>query len=263
MALITSELATCMPTNCGYTQWIHEAFGNFWRFQISYWIIFSTIVGTALFPSLAFQTMFASSFNNLHFIYSYLFKLLLSLLFTIPNLFQLNIVGKGLFIATLIILLPFIILICLTFHECNWNLLMNVPKDFSYTGIISLVSLIYWNMSGTDCVSTMAGEVRNPRRSLPIGLLIATLLCSLSILVPLSVAASVDNPPWQTWISGSWSIIAERQGGSIMFYAFQIVSIISNLGQYIATMTQCAWQLNGMAERNVSLMECILSLDLF
>ena len=40
-----------------------------------------------------------------------------------------------------------------------------------------------------DCISTVAGEVNEPKKTLPLALSITVLLCMISILFPLGIAA--------------------------------------------------------------------------
>ena len=62
----------------------------------------------------------------------------------------------------------------------------------------------FWNYSGFDCISTCAGEIKDPANSVPRGLFIALALIVISTMLPLLVAVGVNKPHWQNWHDGSW-----------------------------------------------------------
>jgi amino acid transporter len=116
---------------------VSEAFGEFWGFQESYWSYASGTVDTALYPVLVYSTIFSDEQQaSMEWYYSYLFKFGLLVLFTIPNLLQLRIVGKGLFLMTGVVLLPFIVLMVIGIPKANWsNLLGTTSDDFTIYGL--------------------------------------------------------------------------------------------------------------------------------
>ena len=211
-----------MPSNSGFQVWVKAAFGEFWAFQISYWVVTATAINAAVYPVIAYLTMFKAVETTIPFVMSYLFKIMLVIVFTIPNLFKLEIVGNGLFILGVLVLLPFVVLIAVSVPQANWSILLEGDRNpvtvdgisnivryiytnffFNFSNILyvillflipshlCVISIIFWNMSGMDCIATVAGEVHKPEKTLPTALIFATLLVVISMCIPLCVATAV------------------------------------------------------------------------
>lgn len=124
------------------------------------------------------------------------------------------------------------------------------------TGWSDLMSVLYWNMSGYDCISTCAGEVKDVGRTIHRAMFIALAITVLSYVIPLSFA-TMALPPQDVANFGndegecSWACIARSIGGEwFMIWVF-ISSIAGNAGMYMAEMFEDSWQLLGMAEAGI------------
>lgn len=71
----------------------------------------------------------------------------------------------------------------------------------------------FWNFNGFTGAGLLAGEVVTPTKTIPKALLVGVLLVTFTYLLPLAVAAGVNEPPWDTWSDGSFSTIARNIGG--------------------------------------------------
>lgn len=69
------------------------------------------------------------------------------------------------------------------------------PKPMHW---FAFLNVVYWNLSGWDCVSTVAGEIDRPSRSLKSALRWALALTVSQYVVILSVAAGIGVVPWGT-----------------------------------------------------------------
>jgi hypothetical protein len=109
-ALVTAELSSAFPQNGGYSLWVETAFGRFWGIQESYWSWCSGVVDNALYPVLLYSTLTAlfrdewamvddggadeqedlpnlwACIGTSECSRAYLIKLLITILFTIPNI---------------------------------------------------------------------------------------------------------------------------------------------------------------------------------
>ncbi len=147
---------------------------------------------------------------------------------------------------------PFIILSGICIYYADWSNLLIVTESPSFDGEwMNLFNVLFWNMGGFDCISTVAGEVENPAKVLPRALFVAIGMVAACYLIPLSAAAAAANPPALTWEDGDWSIIAKNMGGDWLLYAVIISTFFGNMGIFIANMFEDAWQLNGMAEQGL------------
>jgi len=255
LALITCELSSAFPDNGGYGLWVSEAFGEFWGFQESFLSWFAGVIDSAVYPVLAFEILtgpFLQDGQELVWWLAYLCKLTLCVMWTLPNLIGVQIVGKGLVFLTVIVLCPFIVLSIICIFNADWNnLLVTIPNPTFGTDWFNLFNVLFWNFGGFDCISTVAGEVENPAKTLPRALLCAIVMVVLAYLVPLTSAAAAGNPPALTWGDDEWSTIAFNMGGPVMLGAVLVSTFFGNMGIFIANMFEDAWQLNGMAEQGL------------
>ncbi|CAD7960647.1 unnamed protein product [Amoebophrya sp. A120] len=131
--------------------------------------------------------------------------------------------------------------------------------------------VIYWNLSGWDCVSTIAGEMYKPEKNLKPALLYSLLLTILQYLVILSVAASCNILPWQDWKDGSLPEIVEAASSSFaaadndnqsssrlfssraswMGFFLLLASCFGNAGMFTAELMEDSYQLEGLTAADV------------
>ncbi len=121
------------------------------------------------------------------------------------------------------------------------------------SGWSDLFSVLYWNLSGFDCISTCAGEVKNVGYTIPRALAIAIILIVMTYVFPLAFSTMATDPRQvPQWGNDdgecSWSCIARNIGGEWIMYWVLIASIAGNGGMYIAEMFEDSWQLFGMAQ---------------
>src|SRR5690606_16775870 len=109
----------------------------------------------------------------------YFAKLFLTLLFSLPVLLgKTEWITKGMGIMLVLLTLPFAIMLpyIMFTHPMDWSqLTRSRPQLFSNPAVdwIALIHVTFWNFNGFDCVSTCAGEVRDPGKSFPRGTLSA------------------------------------------------------------------------------------------
>ncbi len=120
--------------------------------------------------------------------------------FAYLNIRGLNVIAVSSVVMTIIILTPFVVMTVLGF--ANWH---GVPwQPFAYPGQSVLTSIGYalavgmWMYSGYDSMSVLAGEVEEPRRVIPRGLMIAMPLVVISYFVP-TLAALGGVGRWDEW----------------------------------------------------------------
>mmetsp|Transcript_93206 Transcript_93206/g.268327 ORF Transcript_93206/g.268327 Transcript_93206/m.268327 type:complete len:497 (-) Transcript_93206:280-1770(-) len=262
VALVTAELSTALPDNGGYSIWVSEAFGEFWGFQESYWSWTSGVVDNAVYPVLAYETAVRifggrggepldedeSADGGWT---AFMCKLVLVILFTLPNLLSPRSFGLGLGFAFAMVAVPFLVFSVLSIYNAGggtWSIMAASRHDASWHDYAVLGEALYWNWNGFDCVSTCAGEVRDPARSFPRGLMTVMGIILLAYLIPLSAAVVCRDPNWELWQAGWMSTIALEQVGHWMARWIVVAAFVSNFGQYSAELFEDSWQLAGMAD---------------
>jgi amino acid transporter len=91
-----------------------------------------------------------------------------------------------------------------------------------------------WNYYGWDGLSTIAGEMKDPRRDYPKTLLITVPLITLAYLLPVLVGLAVVGTDQIEWTAGAWAPIAEEIGGRWLGASMNATALISAAGLFSA-----------------------------
>lgn len=249
---LTSELSCAFPVNGGYSIWVTKAFGPFWGFQESYWSWMSGVVDNAVYPVLIYDSLanYFMVLQDLSFYQSYSLKLLICFLVILPNIVSTHGTGNFLQIIGVLQLLPFLLFIVLAIPQSDpWVLTEHTSMgDISITESLMVV---YWNLSGFDCISTVSGEICKPEKVLYKALLICLALAVGLYLVVLGVAACAQAVPWNEWQDGSLPHIVQLTCGNWIGGVLVVASCIGNSGMFIAELMEDSYQLEGMASTDV------------
>jgi amino acid transporter len=118
----------------------------------------------------------------------------------------------------------------------NWGLYLNT---------------LFWNLNYWDSISTLAGEVDNPKRTLPRALSYALVLVLGGYLYPLITCTAAVPVVQEYWSDGYFSDIAKILGGFWLHSWIQAAAALSNMGNFVTEMSSDSYQLLGMAERGM------------
>ena len=118
----------------------------------SYWSWVSIVVDSALYPVLAFKIAtlpFTQNGQQLSWGISYLIKLGFTIVWTIPNIIGLQLVGNGLLIMLVLVLIPFILfsIWCLFYFNID-NLMVIQPGEppvIMGNPWLNLITNLFWN----------------------------------------------------------------------------------------------------------------------
>ena len=167
-------------------------------------------------------------------------KIGMILIFTVINLMGLKEVGRVSTILSILIVLAFALVTVVGLLNWQTNPMDPImPEGYSIVdGIGGGICICVWMYCGYECISNMAGEVKNPQ-VIPKGLMIAMPLVALTYVLPtLAGLASLPEGSWENWTTdGGFS-------GDTIGYA---TVLTANLGQawgyiflVIAIVSQCA-----------------------
>ncbi|KAJ0858433.1 putative amino acid/polyamine transporter I [Helianthus annuus] len=226
-ALVTAELSTTFPGNGGFVIWAHKAFGPFCGSLMGCWKFLTGVVNTAAFPILCVDYMkklfpvFASGLPRT------LAILLSTVILSFVNYTGLNIVGLAAIGLGVVSLFPFVIMSIMAVPQIRphrWISLgqKGVKKDWSL-----FFNCLFWNLNFWDTVSTMAGEVENPKKTFPAALFSAVILTCLAYIIPLMAvtgAVSVDQHEWE---SGFMAVAAQMISGKWLKIWIEIGAVLS------------------------------------
>jgi amino acid transporter len=245
VALMCAELATAMPAQGGYYVWSKRALGPLGAFCQGWWAWLTTWVDMALYPLLFadylsyFLPMFAAETGDVW--PRKIVMIAVIWIFTLLNLRGSSVVGGSSQLFGIMLLAPFILMIVIgLFRGLTEGFNFSPVQPFKLEGQGFFASLtggmfvVMWNYLGWEGVSTVAGEMKNPRRDYPRALLIAIPLISLVYLIPTLVALSMAGTQDIEWTSGAWSIAAEAIGGKWLGYFMSAMGMISAIGLFSA-----------------------------
>ncbi|CAJ2668085.1 unnamed protein product [Trifolium pratense] len=247
-ALITAELTTVFPGNGGFVIWAENAFGPLSGSLMGTWKFLSGVINVAAYPVLCIDyikklfPVFESGWpRNLAILAS---TLLLSFL----NYTGLTIVGYVAVVLAIVSLSPFILMSFIAIpkiHPHKWISLgqKGVKKDWNL-----FFNTLFWNLNFWDNVSTLAGEVEEPKKTFPLALLIAVIFTCVSYLIPLFAVTGVVNVDQSQWETGFHAQAAKIIAGNWLKIWIEIGAVLSGIGLFEAQLSSSAYQFLGMAE---------------
>ena len=245
IALMVAELATMMPVSGGYYQWVKEGLGPFWGFQAGWWAWVASWFDLAIYPVLfvEFMSYFFPALQEttyavgpldvpLKWIVGVIFIWLLAGL----NMLGSNIVGDSSKIFLVIVLLPFLLIVLIGVFKMDFNPI----SPFTVEGITPAAAfgaglfVIMWNYAGWDGLSTVAGDIDNPRKNYPKALAISIPMITAIYLIPTVIALGVVGTSDVEWTAGAFTVVAEGVGGGWLAVVMSIGAVVSAVGLFSA-----------------------------
>ncbi|XP_031099453.1 probable polyamine transporter At3g13620 [Ipomoea triloba] len=247
-AFITAELSTAFPGNGGFVIWAHRAFGPFIGSLMGTWKFLSGVINIATFPALCIDYLkkifpvFSSGLPR------YMAVLVSTIFLSFLNYTGLSIVGWTAVALGVVSLAPFVLMSLIAIpkiHPHRWGSLgqKGVKKDWNL-----YFNTLFWNLNFWDNVSTMAGEVENPRKIFPLALFVAVIFTCVGYIIPLFAvtgAVSVDQSEWE---SGFMAVAAKMIAGKWLQLWVEIGAVLSAIGLFEAQLSSCAYQIQGQAD---------------
>ena len=234
MGLVCAELGSAIPEEGGYYVWVKRGLGEYWGFQAGWWSWLTTFVDSAVYIALIMD--YLQSWLDLDVTTAWLIGIAIIAVLAYLNIRGLNVIALSSIVMTIVILAPFVVMTIIGFAK--WQ---GVPwEPFSYPGQGFWTSVGYalavgmWMYSGYDSMSVLAGEVENPRRVIPRGLMVAMPLIVISYFVP-TLAALAGVGRWDEWTTEggiSFVEIATQLGGAGLGAAMLIAAVVSNLALF-------------------------------
>lgn len=232
---LVAECGSVLPSEGGVYVWVKEAFGEFWGFQAGWWGTVSTYITNGVYVALVagyVSQMIPMSEIALHAV-----KIGMILIFTIINLMGLREVGKVSTILSILIVLAFALVAIVGFINWNTNPMEPImPEGYNIIdGLGGGICICIWMYCGYECISNMAGEVKNPQ-VIPKGLMIAMPLVALTYVLPtIGGIASLPEGTWENWATDGgfdrttvgYASVLTYNLGNAWGYVFLVIAIIS------------------------------------
>ena len=232
---LVAECGAILPSEGGVYVWVREAFGEFWGFQAGWWGTVSTYITNGVYVALVAD--YVSQMIPMSELAVHVLKIGMILIFTIINLMGVKEVEKVSTVLSILIVLAFLLVAVVGFINWETNPMdPMMPEDYNIIDSLGGgICICVWMYCGYECISNMAGEVKNPQ-VIPKGLIIAMPLVALTYILPtLGGLASLPAGSWQDWSTeggfgghnvGYASILTTHLGDA-WGYIFLVIAIIS------------------------------------
>ena len=231
--LMIAELASAIPAQGGYYVWVRRAMGPFWGFQEAWLSLASSIFDLAIYPTLFVAYLgriFPGADQGWHGIALGALVILVCLIW---NLAGGRAVGEGSLGMLILMIGPFAVLI--TTAILHWGKMGGAvaPQPITHSGLIAGLLVCMWNYMGYDNAATVAGEVENPQRTYPVGIILTMLLVAIDYSTPVFAMSRTGIGPEQ-WSTGSWASLGGMVGGPGLRIALVVGGMVSSFGQFNA-----------------------------
>ncbi|EQC39465.1 hypothetical protein SDRG_02909 [Saprolegnia diclina VS20] len=244
--MLFAELCSAFPVDSSFCTWVGLALGPSMGFFVGYWSWLASVVDATVYPCLVVDTFVSP---DVAWLPRTLYRLGVALVFTIPSLLGIQLVGHALVYLSVFILTPFALLCVVALPRmdvANW---MVMRPDPNWT---QLLGLLCWNFRGFDATGAYAGAVADPTRTFPRAMGLALAMTIASYLLPLLAAAGVNDPDYRTWSDGRYPVIATAIGGAGLGTWIALSNTASSFGLYLAETTANGYRLAGMADMGLA-----------
>ncbi len=176
--------------------------------------------------------------------------------FTLINILGVKFAGRLQTIIVVVLILSLIIYIISGFFHTDYNRLAPFTPN-GINSVFTTAGLIFISFSGTTKIASIAGEVKNPRRNLPLGMFYSWAIVSVLYVLVVFVTVTVTPPDALvkslTPISLSGEIIMGRFGLILMTTAGLLAFISTgNAGLLSASRNPLAMSREGLIHKSLS-----------
>jgi amino acid transporter len=216
-ALLVGELASMLPLEGGYYQWVKRAFGRFWGFWNGWLSWVYSLIDMAIYPVLMIQYLkyFAPELGTLG---SWLVAVAMIWLATWLNLCGTKAVGRASGWFVTLVLAPFaVVVVVAVVRGLTSSGSVGAFQPFhaagtSFLGALGIgISQAIWNYSGWDNASTISGEIENASVNYPRAL--ARALPFIAIIYLAAIVPVLLVTDWESWTDGAWPHLAASIAG--------------------------------------------------
>jgi amino acid transporter len=241
-ALMVAELASLMPEEGGYYVWVRDTLGPFWGLQEAWWTLGYSVVLMAIYPvlfvnylaylvpSIAAAADAPGAWQGA--VTRWLLAVLVIVSATAVNWRGAKTVGRYAELSVVLVLGAFAVLVLVGLSrpgalDAAFQAIARELDPERKGALLVGLSIVIFNYSSWDNVSTFAGEVDEPRRNYPRALGIALVATVLAYVLPVLAGLSVttDAAVWSA--EAGWPVIARSVGGPWMGSLLAAAGLVS------------------------------------
>lgn len=237
-----AELSSMFPKDSAEYAYTDEAFGKGLAFFIGYFVLLSAVISAA-----AVAMGFAGYFSSLLNIdYTLLISILVIIAFSVLNYRSIkesawaNVIFTGLEVLGLFIIIGLGI-----FHVGEVNY-MQMPEGFG--GVIKSASLVFFAFLGFESVVKLSEECKNPRRNIPLALLLSIGITTILYILVAIAAVSILN--WEVLAASKAPLadVAATVLGNNAFIALSVIALFSTGNTVLISLIAGSRTLYGIGE---------------
>lgn len=235
-ALSYGRMASAYPSAGSAYTYVGQTFGPYpgffvgWAMVLDYLIIplINTIYGALALQRLAPEIPYA------------VWAGLLAVLMTALNIRGVRLMSRAstVLLAVMCVVIGAFLLLAVRylFGEGGWDALVSVrpfydPSTFDIKVVMTATSLAALTYIGFDGVTTLAEEVKDPRRTIPLATVLVCLLTGVFSALEVYLAQRAW-PDWQSFphLETAFMDVTARVGGQLLFHAMGAVLVIAAIG---------------------------------
>ena len=240
-AVSKSELSTAMPTSGGSYVYVQKTFGP----------LIGTIAGLGLWANFMLKSAFALiGFKAYLWVLEDLLGMDIHIeaaaILLLAVIVGINILGvkriKKVQIPIVIFSACYLFALCvyaIAYHEMDWGAVSSRDSFGSLEDVAATSAFVFVSYAGVTKIAAVGGEVKNPERNLPYGILLSLLFsCLLYVMVTLVMAAAVPPSDYMHGEHGASEdpvyIFAEAVGGETVGKIAAILAVVTMTSMALA-----------------------------
>ena len=234
VSLAMGELASALPREGGYVEWVRRAFGPFWAFQVGWWSWINSFVDVAVYPAL-FADYLRFWWPGMSPMGRWAVVLAFVWILTALNLAGVRVAGWSAVALGALALVPMALFTAMAAARAR-----HVPwQPFAAEGQGMLgglglgLAVMMWNYSGWDTPTTCLGETRSPVTAFRRAMRAALPLIALGYVLPVGAALAAAGD-WSAWKTGYWPVAAAGVGGPGLAGVVTFGALVSAAGLFLS-----------------------------
>eukprot|EP01133_Synstelium_polycarpum_P016663 gene16663-19802_t len=263
LGMLTAELSNAISEDGGCSIWAEKAFGQEVSLLVGFFSWFTAIVDLSLYPVL-FVEYLSNCFADTKYEHStwggdidncfnckWIIAFSVIIVIVIINMWGAEKVGASSNVLAVLLILPFIILVGMGISKVDMRMIIHGEGGFHGRRSLqlgTLITTIVWSFSGYDAVGQLAGEVKNPSKNYPIGILCVLFISIITYILPVLVGMQADTD-WPNWQEGQFSSIALIVGGQWLNIFMSIGGMASSVGLFNCNLCTSSRNLYSMSLR--------------
>lgn len=246
-SLITAELSCAYPDQGGIYAWVKRAYGEKWATRITwyYWVNIAVWCPAIyiLFAAVFKQMFYPDMSLNMQIVAG----LVLTWLTVFINMITLE---TGKWVPNLGAVIKVVVFAALIYGALQYSQGNSLANDISIATIMpdlgsgaKYLGVIIYGMLGFELISACAEDVKNPRKNIPLGIVVSgTIIILLYVFATVAILAAIPASSINL-VEGLVDTLAMFFGGSTMGNAFVMILAIGALYSFFSN--GVTWTLGG------------------